>query len=341
MGSSFPTNKGVQKSGLTWKPRGDSWTLRDHAFHGMELSRLLCTIFPCHSSPLTLDVCHFAGKDAQLLQHRAVPAKLLPLGFTSRPLGARHSCKKSPCMQTAGLIPAEISLPKLEPPIPDLSELPPTPASSGLCSRAVPGPWEGAGERGRALGRPGAGSGQALNGLRLPPCVLPQNCSAGCRATPGGAPCAPVSTHPESCTPGQPPTWGALPPAASWGQHGGEVWGARAAASTLSFITASPEPAAPLCWSIPSPAEPFRSDRCLRVPKPGFGNTLRALRLQPRPYPADPAPCHRGAAEVLWERTAAGAPLAVQCAAPGLGGVGGSPQQPPGRRGVGSTRRQP
>lgn len=72
------------------------------------------------------------------------------------------------------------------------------------------------------------------------------------------------------------------------------MWGARAAASTLSFITASPEPAAPLCWSIPSPAEPFRSDRCLRVPKPGFGNTLRALRLQPRPYPADPAPCHRG-----------------------------------------------
>lgn len=208
MGSSFPTNKGVQKSGLTWKPRGDSWTLRDHAFHGMELSRLLCTIFPCHSSPLTLDVCHFAGKDAQLLQHRAVPAKLLPLGFTSRPLGARHSCKKSPCMQTAGLIPAEISLPKLEPPIPDLSELPPMPASSGLCSRAVPGPWQGAGERGRALGRPGAGSGQALNGLRLPPCVLPQNCSAGCRATPGGAPCAPVSTHPGSCTPGQPPTWG-------------------------------------------------------------------------------------------------------------------------------------
>lgn len=135
------------------------------------------------------------------------------------------------------------------------------------------------------------------------------------------------------------PTWGALPPAASWGQHGGEVWGARAAASTLSFTTATPEPAAPRCWSIPSPAEPLRSDRCLRVPKPGFGNTLRALRLEPRPYPADPAPCHRGAAEVLWERSAAGGPLAVQCAA--LGGAGGSPQQPPVRRGGGSTPRQP
>lgn len=35
------------------------------------------------------------------------------------------------------------------------------PASPGLCSRAVPGPWEGAGERGRALGWQRAGFARA------------------------------------------------------------------------------------------------------------------------------------------------------------------------------------
>lgn len=207
------------------------------------------------------------------------------------------------------------------------------PASPGLCSRAVPGPWEGAGERGRALGWQRAGFARAEASTLRPAAELQRWMLSNTRGCdPGQHP--PGVLHPRTA-----PTRGALPPAASWGQHGGEVWGARAAASTLSFITATPEPAAPLCWSIPSPAEPPRSDRCLRVPKPGFGNTLRALRLEPRPYPADPAPCHRGAAEVLWERSAAGGSLAVQCAA--LGGAGGGPQQPPVRRGGGSTPRQP
>lgn len=178
MGSSFPTNKGVQKSGLTWNPRGDSWTLRDHVFHGVELSRLLCTIFPCRSSSLTLDVCHFAGKDAQLLQHRAVPAELLPLGFTSRPLGARRSCKKSPslaCREPALSQPKTLSR-SWNPLFLTFRSFVPCPLPQGFAAGLFLAPGRGQGKG----AEPWAGSGLALHGLRLPPCVLPQNCSAGC-----------------------------------------------------------------------------------------------------------------------------------------------------------------
>lgn len=149
-------------------------------FHGMKLSRRLVGTISRHASPFSLvGICPLAqehtlaGKDAQLLQHRAVPAQLLLFScckscsqaLLNDTLRQGGCCKKSPYVQRAGLVPTlpekKPSLPKLEYPAPHISDLAPgVPVSPVLCSRAISAlddppqarlhrdgaePWEGAG----------------------------------------------------------------------------------------------------------------------------------------------------------------------------------------------------